>query len=202
MRYPKDHKNRSREHILDAAARVFRRQGYVGGGVSAVMGEAGMTKGGFSAHFENKEELFAQALTKALGDAATTWSQGVEDLPDRDWIEMMVQRYLSDEHLQMVEDGCPLPALLSEIGRAGPAPRAAFEAHLLKMLVRIGERLPPATGEQRQDAAVAILATLIGGMAIARSVADPQLSERVLRACREFIIEHLPDQPEQESPTG
>lgn len=192
MRYREGHKQRSHEQILDAAARIFRERGYVGGGVGTVMREAGMTKGGFYAHFDSKEDLLAQTLTKALEESFRALTRGFEGKSDGEWIEALLQRYLSRAHYQRVLEGCPLPTLLSEVGRAGPAARKAFQEYLERMTARLGQRLPGASGEQREEFALALLAMLVGGMTIARSVEDEELADRVLSACRNFLLKNLP----------
>jgi len=196
MRYPRGHKEYSREKILAAAAKVFREKGYAGGGVGPVMGEAGMTKGGFYAHFDSKEDLLAQTLTKTLEESFAELTRGFEGKAGRKWVGSLVRRYLSRAHLQRTRDGCPLPPLLSEVGRAGPAPRKAFEEYLQQVTARIASHLPGAPAVRREEAALATLAMLVGGMTIVRSVEDDRLVDRVLSACRKFLLANLPGEQE------
>ena len=97
MRYPKGYKAESRQRILDAAATVFRRDGYHAGGVDAVMREAGMTAGGFYAHFRSKETLFAACLQHALRKSQTLLGSGMEETPPIDGVAATVTRTVNME---------------------------------------------------------------------------------------------------------
>ena len=182
--------------ILDAAGRVFRRTGYAGSGVDAVMGEAGLTHGGFYAHFESKEALFAETVARALGRTAELMGSGPDDREGVAWLRAAVRRYLSHPHLRAVEEGCALPALVSELGRAGDAPREAFEEGLLDLLADAGEKAPPGPGLDPQDRVLATVALCVGGLSLARAVKDPALSGRILAACRTLAV------PEGVPPAG
>jgi TetR/AcrR family transcriptional repressor of nem operon len=196
MRYPPERKEATRQRILAAAGTVFRRLGYSGAGVDAVMAEAGLTPGGFYAHFSSKEALFAAVVPHALRkttlfrEATSGAEQGLAALL------ALVRRYLSPAHRGMVESGCPLPPLLAEIGRAGEGPQKAFEEVLREALERMQAHLPggvPAAG---------LLALMIGGITLARAVADDALADAILAACRALAERTLesesPAQPEEE----
>lgn len=192
MRYPEGHKEQTREQILAAAAKVFRTQGYAGGGVGPVMSEAGLTKGGFYAHFESKEDLLAQTLTRALEETAAGWHRALEGKAGREHIETFISRYLSPQHRDSVEKGCPLPPLISELHRSGTAPRQAFEAFVDQATDELAPHTPAIDGLDAQDASLAILAMLVGGLAMSRSVESTAASDRILAACRQFLLASLP----------
>lgn len=175
MRYPPERKEQTRQAILAAAGRVFRRLGYAGAGVDAIMAEAGLTAGGFYAHFASKEALFAEMFAQAL--AQTTLGGAAPSEPD--WLATLVQRYLSPGHRDTVEQGCPLPPLLADLSRAGDAARAAFEEHLRAALARMQEQLAPGTP------AAALLALMVGGLTLARAVGGAFAAD-ILTACRAF----------------
>ena len=181
-------KKRTRERILASAGRVFRRTGYAGSGVDAVMREAGLTHGGFYAHFRSKEALFAEAVARALGRTVELMEKDAGDREGMDWLRAAVRRYLSRTHLEAVEEGCPMPALVSELGRAGDAPREAFEARMLELLADVAEKMPPGTGLDRADRALATVALCVGGVSMARAVKDPILADRILAACRTLAL--------------
>lgn len=168
-----ERKQRTHERILVSAGRVFRRKGYAGAGVDAVMGEAGLTHGGFYAHFDGKEALFAETVTRALGRTVEIMEKEAGDREGVAWLRVAVRRYLSRPHLEAVEEGCPMPALVSELGRAGDAP---------------GPGLEP------DDRALATVALCVGGISMARAVKDPALADRILAACRKLAVpEDVPD---------
>src|SRR5262245_35108003 len=110
MRYSSEHKRRTHARILDAAARVFRQRGYSGAGVDTVMEEAGLTPGGFYAHFASKEALLVETLQHALRTAGEHWAQLVGDQKGMEWVQTFVRRYLSRTHCNAVPEGCPVPA--------------------------------------------------------------------------------------------
>jgi TetR/AcrR family transcriptional regulator, transcriptional repressor for nem operon len=181
MRYPRDHKEQTRRRILDAAAAVFRKRGYQAAGVDAVMHEAGLTAGGFYAHFASKEALFAQTLPHALRQTRLLNGPDLDHLSGADWLRAVAAIYLSPTHRHMVEQGCPLPPLLPEVARASGEAKQAFEESLLEVAAKVAARLP-----QNEGGALAVLALLVGGMTLARAVADESLSDRILSACRDL----------------
>ncbi|WP_165247436.1 TetR/AcrR family transcriptional regulator [Paludisphaera soli] len=181
MRYGPDHKAKTRAKILEAAGRIFRRRGYHASGVDAVMGEAGLTPGGFYAHFGSKEELLADALRQAADAVETRRERALDGLAGRDWSRAFVDAYLSPSHREATEDGCPLAALLSEVARAGEPVKRSFEAIILHLGARMADR--PADSRP-DDRALAVLALCVGGLGLARSVQDEALARRILDACR------------------
>lgn len=181
-------KERTRRRILDAAGRVFRRTGYAGSGVDAVMAEAGLTHGGFYAHFDSKEALFAETVARALGRTAELMGSGPDDREGVAWLRAAVRRYLSRPHLRAVEEGCAMPALVSELGRAGEVPREAFEERLLELLADAEGKAPPGPGLDPADRLLATVALCVGGLSLARAVKDPALSDRILDACRKLAV--------------
>ncbi len=183
MRYAAGHKEQTRAKILRAAGKVFRREGYHAAGVDEVMEEAGLTAGGFYAHFESKEALLAETLAPAASEAGARRDQDLEGLTGRDWVEAFVERYLRPSHIRRVEDGCPLPALVSAVARTGEPVKASFE-----VIVRgLAERLQGQAGEGlTEDRALAIIALCVGGLGVARSVQDEALAGRILAASREL----------------
>jgi TetR/AcrR family transcriptional repressor of nem operon len=188
MRYSPDHKEKTRAKILESAATVFRRQGYHATGVDKVMEEAGLTAGGFYAHFPSKDALLAEAFEHIAAKGSSTLERGLEDASDREWVREIVDRYLNDSHRRRPETGCPIPSLAPEVGRAGKAPRQAFERLVGSLIAKIAAHLPPEDAEER---AIAITALCVGGMALARAVHDPGYSDRILAACRDFAHDAL-----------
>ncbi len=180
VRYPKEHKAETRKRIVSAAARLFRQRGYDGVGVDAVMNEAGLTAGGFYAHFPSKEALFAEAMVTALGgekNLRASSRRAAADDPLRD----LIFSYLSRTHRDQVADGCPLPALTTDVARASHSTREIYEQKFLSSLNNIEAVLP--AGADR-DMALAVIAQCVGGLMISRAVKDEELSNRILKACR------------------
>jgi TetR/AcrR family transcriptional repressor of nem operon len=182
MRYPADQKEKTRARILDAAGRVFRRQGYHAAGVDQVMKEAGLTPGGFYSHFASKEALLAEVLGPTV--RSTPLARLFEHVdgdasPSR--VMEFVAVYLSPSHLDDAERGCPLPALISEIGRGGIEVKAGFEA----VFRTLAEHLIRIAGQTFDESrARAIIALCVGGVGLARSINDRELAEAILESCR------------------
>ncbi len=188
MRYSADHKEKTRARILESAATAFRRQGYHATGVDQVMEEAGLTAGGFYAHFSSKDALLAEAIEHCGAAAGGRLDETSEEVASRGRAGAIVDRYLTPSHRGHPERGCPLPSLAAEVSRAGMKPRQAFERMLGGLITRIATELPP---DHAEDTAVALAALCVGGMTLARAVHDPELSDRILAACREFVHENL-----------
>ena len=181
MRYAAGRREQTRAKILRAAGKVFRRQGYHAAGVDKVMEEAGLTAGGFYAHFASKEALLAETLAPtAAGDPR---GEPIEHLTGRAWAEAFVEHYLSPAHLVNAEDGCPLPPLVSEVARADGSVKAGFEAIVGSLATRLHDQ---AGGNVSEDRALAVLSLCIGGIGVARAVQDRALAEQILAACRDL----------------
>jgi TetR/AcrR family transcriptional repressor of nem operon len=198
MRYAADHKPQTRQRILTAAARVFRRQGFQAGSVDDVMAEAGLTAGGFYAHFKSKDALFAAALVETLRQGRVlrgTDNPQDEQLTGSARVRSIAGKYLSTAHRRLVEQGCPMPPLVSELTRQSPATRRAFEAVAREIAAALAEHLPGDKPAERSDQALALLALMIGGLSLSRAVADEALADRILAACRQLVDQSLNSPP-------
>jgi TetR/AcrR family transcriptional repressor of nem operon len=187
MRYSPQHKQATRRKILDAALVVFRRDGYEGAGVDAVMAEAGLTAGGFYAHFKSKEALFAEAFVDALKNARLIRGLESEGVEGAERIRRIVAKYLSPAHRRFVTKGCPMPPLLGELARQGETVRRDFEGVLEEVVAALVPHVPGDAAPDREDRVIALLATLIGGLSLSRAVADEATGDRILAACRTFL---------------
>jgi TetR/AcrR family transcriptional repressor of nem operon len=191
MRYGQEHKAKTRQKILKAAARLFREFGYDGVGVDAIMAEAGLTAGGFYAHFPSKRALFDEALVTAVAGTnapqAAAKGAGAASADDAGRLRMTIKSYLSRQHRDQVADGCPLPALTPDAARGGEASRENYERQLLQYVKRL-EALLPEGAAARRDMALALMAQCVGGLMLARAVNDEQLSDRILKACRQAAL--------------
>src|SRR5213592_514914 len=141
MRYSKGHKQATRQRILEAAGRRFKRDGIDGAGLGTVMADAGLTNGAFYAHFSSKEDLVANVLA----DQLRAQRQSLDAEPsDRAGLEAFVRSYLSPEHRDQCADGCPSAALLDEIARRPAATKEVFTDELMGVIDAIASRLDPA----------------------------------------------------------
>src|SRR5947207_4015228 len=139
-RYAKDHKQATRRRIVEAAGRRLKRDGIDGSGVAALMADAGLTNGAFYAHFDSKEDLVASAVAEQLREQRKRFNALP---PDRAGVEQLVRGYLSVEHRDNPEGGCPSAALLDEIGRSTEPIKRAFTDGMLVVIDDIAARLAP-----------------------------------------------------------
>jgi TetR/AcrR family transcriptional repressor of nem operon len=188
VRYARGHKQQTRRRIVEAAARSFRGRGYRGAGVDQVMDAAGLTPGGFYAHFSSKQALLAETLGLSLEQARAQLFAGLDGLEGADWLRAVVGRYLSRSHRDNPDSGCSLPALASEVAREGRQPRLALESYLRQLARDLAPRTPPAPGLEPEDRVLATLALLSGALTLARAVTDEELSNRILRAARRLAV--------------
>ena len=179
MRYPKDHVQKTRQAILDAAGRVFRRLGFHGGGVDAVMAEAGLTAGGFYAHFKNKDALFSAFIRDDMEQLSKRRYADRSRFTGREWVLESMRRYLSRVHFEDVEKGCFLPALMSEISRAGEDSKLALEDGLNDWMQTLASELD----EKDKTQVLALIALSVGGLSLSRSVNNQQFADRIREAC-------------------
>ena len=181
-------KERSHERIVDAAARAIRRHGYAGVGVADVMREAGLTHGGFYAHFESRDALLVEALERAARTSADLIARRSDAVraggvsPFR----TMVDHYLSDTLLKAHDAGCPVAALCSEMPRQSPEVREASSARV-RSLVRYVERSLPKT--VAPDQAGIIAATMVGSLQLARAIGSVEEGKALLASARKSLLD-------------
>jgi TetR/AcrR family transcriptional repressor of nem operon len=191
MPWPEDHKARTREKIVQAAAAAFRAGGVAGVRLEDVMARAGLTHGGFYAHFASKEELLREALEHASRQTVDRLSTPLAHTPGEDRLPTVIDAYLSAAHVAHPEWGCPLATLGPEIARTGGPTRGALAEGLRGRLAWMRELLP----ENQRDGAsddqiIGTLACMVGGVILARTVGAKD-SGAVLDACREFLRQNL-----------
>ena len=195
MRRSKQAKQETHERIVEAATRRFRADGIAGVAIADLMGEAGLTHGGFYAHFGNKDALVAEACAMGLAQTRRRLLRAIAKAPAEERLARFIDLYLSAEHRDHPEAGCALPTLSGEVARATPAVRAAFTQAYRDYRDALIPLLPVAgaTGDEshlsdssQTDTALMLLAGLAGTMLLARAVDDSALSERILYAGRDF----------------
>lgn len=186
-RPPNTRKEDTHDQILDVAARALRREGYAGVRVAEVMKEAGLTHGGFYAHFPSRDALLAEALGRAARDSATALARaaGKRQAEGASPFRSLVEAYLSDAHLVGSERGCPVAALGSEMPRQSLAVRESSALRVERLIDYVRDALP---GASRASAAV-ITGTLIGTLQLARALGDNNEGRAVLAAARDTLIQ-------------
>src|ERR687898_235575 len=188
MRYGKDQKRSTRQRIVQAAGRRFKRDGIDGAGVAAVMSDAGLTNGAFYAHFSSKEDLVANVLAGQL----RAQRQGFDAQPsDRAGLEAFVRSYLSPEHRDQFADGCPSAALLDEIARRPTDTRDVFTEEVMGVVGDIASRLDPADSEAARADALTVFGLMVGTLQLARTLTDRELSDELLTRGVETAVKLL-----------
>jgi len=191
VRYPRGHKERTREQIVETAARAFREGGLAETGIGELMGRTGLTHGGFYAHFPSKDALVAEACGAAVEQSWAQMHELVAQASPGEELATFIRAYVSRTHRDDPGAGCLMPSLGSEMPRQDPAVRAAFTAQIRRVMENIEELMPPAP--DRQDRALTLAAGMAGAVLLARAVDDPALSDRILRVCRAFWTDEFAD---------
>jgi TetR/AcrR family transcriptional repressor of nem operon len=174
MRYAKGHKDATRRHIVKVASERFRRDGIEAVGVAGLMAGAGLTHGGFYSHFSSKEALVCAANSDALRKSRAELAEAGA----REGLPGIVRAYMKPVHRDRPERGCAFAALAAEIARHPKATRSALTGEVEAHVALIAARLP--TGDRQ--AAIAILAVMMGALQLARAVADKTLSDQILES--------------------
>lgn len=180
-------KEATHERIVSVAARAIRRSGYDGTGVADIMKEAGLTHGAFYAHFASREAMLAEAAGKACAESAATVADMISKVPPAMALESMLNAYLSKEHVQSVEMGCPLAALGSETSRQAPEVRRVATQHIKEMIDLIARQSPDWGQAGAHERALVTLSTMVGSLLLARAVDDPGLSDSLREAAQKHL---------------
>jgi TetR/AcrR family transcriptional regulator, transcriptional repressor for nem operon len=188
-RYGKEHKEVTRRRIIKGAGQRLKRDGIDGSGVSVLMADAGLTNGAFYAHFASKDDLVAVAVADQLRQQLERYrAQAV----DREGVERLVREYLSTEHRDDAEHGCPSAALLDEIGRCGEATRQAYTDGVLGLVDQIASILAPGDPQTARGQTLSLFALLIGTLQLSRALADRRLADEVLERGIDNALALLP----------
>ena len=191
-RYSNEHKSQTRERILAAADRVIKARGVEASSVEAVMREAGLTVGGFYAHFPSKEALAQEALWYSLERSVDGLLAQLAPIKDkREWARALIDRYLAQVEDPALEHACPMTLLLPDLARADPDAQNAFAVRTGVLLNRIAENFPEVPGMSRREAALAVYTSCAGAVSVARAVAAPEARQRIVRTTQRMLMRAL-----------
>jgi TetR/AcrR family transcriptional repressor of nem operon len=171
----------NRERIIEVAARLFRERGFDGIGVAELMKFAGLTHGGFYGHFASKEDLMAQACARALEGSLDAMHKAAEG-GGGNALSAVAAAYLSPAHRDRPGEGCALAALGAEAARHGSPVRGAFTQGVRSLVDMLTRLLPGKSKRAKRERALAIFASMVGALVLARAVDDAELSEEVLQS--------------------
>ena len=189
MRYSKEHKQETHAKIVKKAAVLLREKGAHGIGVADLMKEAGLTHGGFYAHFESREALVIEAFAYAMDRSTERWRKIAEQTPPDKRLATIIQSYLTPVHRDDPGHGCAVPALGADIARESPKTRKAFAAKLDQMIDMIADQIPDGPRKATRKQAVVTLATMMGALVLARIAGTGEFSDEILGAGREAALE-------------
>jgi TetR/AcrR family transcriptional regulator, transcriptional repressor for nem operon len=181
-----EQKERTHETILASAARLLRSRGIGGARVADVMSGAGLTVGGFYAHFGSKEALVDDVLRLTAARLRERLLAGLEAKDQAHRAEVVLKRYLSAAHRDDVENGCPFPAVVGEVATTAPEHRKVLAEQVETFAEELQRLLPRSDRLAPRHLAIGLLALMVGGLGLARALRGSALSDEVIKACRGF----------------
>lgn len=185
------HKERTRARILDEAAQALRVSGTEGVSVGALMKRAGLTHGGFYAHFASRDDLVAHAVERMFQDSAAMLDRFLPQGAGVDEVTALIDYYLSEQALGAPERNCPLPSLSGEVRRMPEVARSKFEAGVGAFRSRLESALLATAGEAAAQLAITLLSEMVGAMALARVMSDPAAARELLQSSRDHLKRRL-----------
>jgi TetR/AcrR family transcriptional repressor of nem operon len=201
MRYSKEHKLETHARIVKKASVRLRERGAHGIGVADLMKDAGLTHGGFYAHFDSREALVVEAFAYAMDRSTERWRKLAEQTPPEKRLATIVESYLTPLHRDDPGQGCAVPALGAEIARESPKTRKAFAAKLEQMIEMIAAQIPNVPRKAARKQAMASLATMMGTLVLARVAGTGEFSDEILAAGRDAVLDReTSSKPGQKKP--
>lgn len=185
MRYSKEHKQETHARIVRRASVRLREKGAHGIGVADLMKEAGLTHGGFYAHFTSREALVIEAFNHAMDRSTEQWRRLAAETPPEKRLAALVDGYLTTRHRDDPGHGCAITALGPEIAREGLKARRAFSAKLDEMVEMMADQLPELPRKAARRQAIAVISTMVGALVLSRIAGTGEFSEEILAAGRD-----------------
>lgn len=191
MRYDTEQKQRTREKVLQVAAKAIRAEGPDRIGVAAIMAEAGLTHGGFYAHFSSKDDLIAAAISQMFEQSGSRFRQETQDRGPAEGLNAYIDFYLSKKHRDARELGCPMAALASDLPRLPDAVRAEFAAGIRRLTQRIQDKLAELGHEHAEAEARSTVAELVGALSLSRIEPVAARSNAILQESKQMLKQRL-----------
>jgi TetR/AcrR family transcriptional repressor of nem operon len=189
MRYSREHKLETHARIIKRASVRLREKGAHGIGVADLMKDAGLTHGGFYAHFDSREALVIEAFAYAMDRSTARWRELVQQIPPEERLPTIVNSYLTKVHRDDPGHGCAVPSLGAEIARESPRTRKAFLAKLEQMMDMLADQIPDVPRKVARKQAMATVASMMGTLVLARIAGSGELSDEILAAGRDAVLE-------------
>jgi TetR/AcrR family transcriptional repressor of nem operon len=201
MRYSREHKVETHSRIVKKASVRLREKGAHGIGVADLMKDAGLTHGGFYAHFDSREALVIEAFTHAMDRSTERWRKLAEQTRPEKRLAAIVKTYLTPVHRDDPGHGCAVPALGAEIARESVKTRRVFAGRLEQMIDMLAAQVPGVPRKAARKQATAALATMMGTLVMARIAGTGDFSDEILGAGREAVLERAKSPKARKSPS-
>ncbi len=195
MRYSKEHKQETHARIVKKASVRLREKGAHGIGVADLMKEAGLTHGGFYAHFDSREALVIEAFAYAMDRSTERWRKVAEQTPAEKRLATIVESYLTPVHRDDPGHGCAVPTLGAEIARESPKTRKAFAGKLEQMIDMMADQILDVPRKTARKQAMAALAAMMGTLVLSRIAGTGEFSDEILASGREAVLERAAVKP-------
>ena len=187
MRYSDEHKDKTRQDLIRVAARKMRAKGPAGVSIAQLMASLGLTHGGFYAHFQSKDALIAAAIEAMFADVARRRSSMLGDLPPGQAMSVFIDQYLSGEHRDRPDHGCPIAALIGMTDQLPPIARTAFDQGYSRLVQLVAGLIDEDTTHDRQALATSIVSEIVGGLTLSRAISDPDCADQLLSQTRNSV---------------
>jgi TetR/AcrR family transcriptional repressor of nem operon len=191
MRYDAEHKQKTRSKVLEVAAKAIRSDGPDRIGVAGVMAEAGLTHGGFYAHFKSKDELVAAAIEQMFEESRARVAHEMEGHPPAEGLANYIDFYLSKKHRDARGAGCPMAALASDLPRLPEQTRALFAEGAQHLVESMTEKFTALGYANPQMLARSTVSELVGALSLARVETDAKRSDAILADSRQLLKQRL-----------
>ena len=194
MRYSAEHKAKNHERILSAAARTFRERGGDSSGIGTVLKKVGLKKGGFYRHFKSKDDLYIEAVARALDETGRGMEEVAKAAPGGQALRAIIERYLSTAHANSPGSGCVRAAMGPELARKPSAVRQRIEGLLDAYRERLWPFMPGETQEEKVAKCRLLFPSMAGVLMMIRVIPDQERREQRLMEARNFFIRHFAEE--------
>ena len=194
MRYSAEHKAKNHERILSAAARTFRERGGDSSGIGTVLKKVGLKKGGFYRHFKSKDDLYIEAVARALDETGRGMEEVAKAAPRGQALRAIIERYLSAAHVNSPGSGCVRAAMGPELARKPSAVRQRIEGLLDAYRERLWPFMPGKTQEEKVAKCRLLFPSMAGVLMMIRVIPDQERREQRLMEARNFFIRHFAEE--------
>jgi TetR/AcrR family transcriptional regulator, transcriptional repressor for nem operon len=189
MRYDPDHKAKTHQRIVRSASHQLRAKGLNGPAVTTLMKASGLTHGGFYKHFSSRDDLVVEAIEESVRELTETLIDAAKQSGSRDAWKAIIKTYLSLERCDRAEAGCPIAALAPDIARSAPRMKQRIAAAILKFRDELIPFMPGRTPADKRTNFLMIVTSMVGTIAIARTMPDPAVRQTILNTVRDRLLE-------------